>query len=190
MYIPAHFAEDNVEILHAFVRAHSLATLVTYGATGLQASPVPLLLADGCLRGHLAKANPHWKVLDGVEGLAIFTGDDYYVSPSLYPSKDEHGKVVPTWNYGAVHARGRITVVHDATWLRSFLDELTREHESRRTEPWQVSDAPDDYIAGLLGAIVGFEMRIEQLEGKFKYSQNRSAADREAVLRSVDANRP
>ncbi len=196
MYIPPHFNENQQPVLHDFIRSHPLATLVTHGDSGLQASPVPLLLhaPDGgaaVLRGHLARPNPHLREMEAAEGLAIFTGKSYYVSPSWYPSKAEDGKVVPTWNYIAVHARGPLRLYDDSAWLKAFLQEFTDTHERFRSPPWRVSDAPADFIERLIGAIVGFEMRIEKLEGKFKQSQNRPRADREGVARgrSLDPDR-
>jgi transcriptional regulator len=148
---------------------------------GLDANHIPVLVVDeNTLRGHVARANPIWKAFDP-QALAIFTAHDYYVSPSLYPSKQEHGRVVPTWNYSAVHVHGTLSFFEDRDRLRDIVDQLTSVHEAQFEHRWAVTDAPPEYIDGLLGAIVGFDLKISRIEGKFKQSQNRSAADREAV---------
>jgi transcriptional regulator len=175
-----------------------LAVLVTHGEEGLQASHLPLLLRpdqgpNGTLYGHFARANPQWKALqNGAQALVIFAGADAYVSPGFYPSKAEHGKVVPTWNYVAVHAYGTAEVFTDADRLRDLVSALTDRHEAGRNNPWKVADAPADYIDGMLKAIVGFALPIQCLEGKRKLSQNRSPADiagvREGLAASPDAH--
>jgi transcriptional regulator len=177
MYIPDHFREDRPEVLQAAVRRIGFATLVT---TGLEANHLPMLLEDGMLRGHVARANPVWKTGDG-PALAIFLGPHAYVSPNWYPSKAPTGKAVPTWNYITVHARGAIRWIEDANWLRAHVSALSDTNEAGRQAPWSVSEAPDSYIAGLLRGIVGFELTIQTLEGKYKLSQNREEADRAAV---------
>ena len=177
MYTPDHFREDRPDVLHDAMRKIGFATLVT---TGLEANHLPMLLQDGVLRGHVARANPVWKAGDGA-ALAIFLGPHAYVSPSWYPSKAVAGKAVPTWNYITVHARGALRWVQDADWLRAHVTALSDAHEAGRAEPWQVSDAPASYVDSLLRAIVGFELAIETLEGKYKLSQNRDAADRDGV---------
>ena len=177
MYTPDHFREDRPEVLADAVRRIGFATLVT---KGLEANHLPMLLQDGVLRGHVARANPVWKYGDRA-ALAIFLGPHAYVSPNWYPSKAETGKAVPTWNYITVHARGSIRWVQDADWLRSHVTALSNAHEGSRAEPWKVSDAPASYVDSLLRAIVGFELAVEKLEGKYKLSQNREAADREGV---------
>jgi transcriptional regulator len=183
MYTPAYFREERPEVLLDFIRAHPLATLVTQSASGLEANHIPVMLVDGStIRGHLSRANPVWKE-SHPRALAIFTANDYYVSPSLYPSKQEHGRVVPTWNYSAVHVHGTLEFFEDRDRLRHVVDELTRIHEAQREHPWAITDAPPEFIEGLLGAIVGFDLKITRTEGKFKQSQNRSAEDREAVRR-------
>ncbi|MDN3218751.1 FMN-binding negative transcriptional regulator [Pseudomonas sp. NPDC087342] len=197
MYTPSSFAIDDLQDLHQQILATRLAMLVTHGEQGLQASHIPLLLdaeqgPNGTLYGHLAKANPQWKELqNGAEALVIFAGADAYVSPGFYPAKAEHGKVVPTWNYVAVHAYGVAEVFTDADRLRNLVSALTDRHEADRTQPWKVADAPADYIDGMLRAIVGFALPIERLQGKRKLSQNRSAADiagvREGLAASPDA---
>jgi len=187
MYLPAHFREDDPARLHAAIEAAPLGTLVTLGPGGLAASPVPMLHdpaagPHGTLLGHLARANPQWKdIAAGAPALAIFMGPDAYVSPSWYPGKAEHGKVVPTWNYVAVHARGALTFFDDPARLLALVARLTDRHEGGRPAPWKVSDAPPDYVQAQLRAIVGFELRIETLDGKWKLSQNRPEADRTGI---------
>jgi transcriptional regulator len=186
MYTPAHFREDRSEVLLDLMRANPLVTLVTNSPEGLDANHVPVLVDDAItkLRGHVARANPLWRE-SAAEALAIFTGEQYYVSPSWYPSKQEHGKVVPTWNYETVHAHGKLTFFDDKDKLRALVDELTRAQESKFPQPWSIDDAPREYIDGLLNAIVGFELHITRVEAKFKQSQNRPQADREAVKRAL-----
>lgn len=184
MYQPPAFREDRPEVLQALIRAHPLATLVTSGAGGLQANLLPFLLTDegGALRAHLARANPQLADLrEGGEALVIFQGPQAYVSPAFYASKAEHGKVVPTWNYAVVQVRGTPRVLDDAAWVREQIDDLTDSQEAGRAEPWAVGDAPDDFIAMQLRAIVGIEIPIASIEGKWKVSQNRSEADRQGV---------
>jgi transcriptional regulator len=189
MYLPAFFREDRVEVMAELMRRHPLATLVTVGGSGIEANHVPLIhdpepAPFGTLRGHLARANTQWRSADSRHGvLAIFQGPQAYVSPSFYPSKQEHGKVVPTWNYAVVHAHAAALTIHDdPDWLLPLVTKLTETHEASFAQPWQVSDAPDDYIRGLLKGIVGIELRVEKLEGKWKASQNRTGADRAAVV--------
>jgi transcriptional regulator len=177
MYVPAHFREDRPEVLRAAMGEIAFATLVT---EGLEANHLPMLLEGGNLRGHVARANPAWKAGDG-GALAIFLGPQAYVSPNWYPAKAETGKAVPTWNYITVHARGTIRWIEDAAWLKAHVTALSNRHEAGRQAPWAVSDAPPDYIASMLRGIVGFELTIQALEGKYKLSQNRDAADRAAV---------
>ncbi|POM12496.1 transcriptional regulator [Pseudomonas sp. WP001] len=193
---PRAFAIDDLPQLQQLIQHTRLAQLVTVGENGLQASHLPLLLnpdegPNGTLYGHLAKANPQWRELqNGHEALVIFAGADAYVSPAFYPAKAEHGKVVPTWNYMAVHAYGKAQVFNDAERLLKVVSALTERHESGRAQPWAVSDAPADYIDGMLKAIVGFALPIERVIGKRKLSQNRSAADvagvREGLAASTD----
>jgi len=188
MYLPRHFEETRPEVLHDLIAAAPLATLVTMGSSGIEANHVPLLLdpsagESGTLRGHLARANGSWRDLSpGVETLAIFQGADGYISPNWYPTKAEHGKAVPTWNYCVVHAYGELKVIDDADWLRGLVTELTQKHESDFAQPWSVSDAPAEYIDSMLKAIVGIELRITRLVGKWKMSQNQSAQNRAGVL--------
>jgi transcriptional regulator len=193
MYLPAHFEEQRPEVLHTLLRAHPLGLLVTLnGAATLQANSVPFVLdADpaggpGILRAHVARANPLWREARGdVESLVVFQGPQAYISPSFYPSKAEHGKVVPTWNYVMVQARGTLRAIEDAAWLHAFVTRLTERHEAQRARPWAVSDAPADYIATMLSAIVGIEIVLSALTGKWKVSQNRSAADRAGVVQGL-----
>jgi transcriptional regulator len=197
MYTPNGFAFNDLQALQQQILGTRLALLVTHGEQGLQASHLPLLLnpdegPNGSLYGHFAKANPQWKELqDGAEALVIFAGAEAYVSPGFYPSKAEHGKVVPTWNYVAVHAYGSAEVFTDADRLRTLVSALTDRHEAGRAQPWKVADAPADYIDGMLKAIVGFALPIQRLQGKRKLSQNRNAADiagvREGLAASPDA---
>ena len=196
MYIPAPFRENRIEVLHDFMRAHPFGLLISAGAVGLQATPLPFQLeADGghgTLRAHLARANPHWQALAGAEEcLVVFQGEQGYVTPSWYASKAATGKVVPTWNYATVHAWGKPAVVEDAAWLRRQIEALTRGQEDRRAQPWAVDDAPADYLAAQLKAVVGLEIPIARIEGKWKMSQNRDAADRRGVLAGLrDAHDP
>lgn len=184
MYVPKHFAAPDDAAIAALMAEFPLALLVTTGFDGrLLASHLPLYRgANGFLRGHLARANPQWSRTNAeAEALVMFQGPDYYVSPAWYPSKREHGRVVPTWNYRAVEVRGTVRFIEDKDWLRETVTCLTERHEQPRPDPWKVSDAPADYIEGLLGAIVGVEIDVASLEGKWKSSQNRSAEDRAGV---------
>ena len=177
MYVPDHFREDRTEVLHQAMRQIGFATLVTQG---LDANHLPMLLDGNVLRGHVARANPVWKQAEG-PALAIFLGPHAYVSPSWYPSKAETGKAVPTWNYITVHARGRIAWRQEPDWLRAHVSALSDAHEAQRAQPWAVGDAPETYIQTMLRGVVGFELTIESLQGKYKLSQNRDAADRAGV---------
>ncbi|WLH01214.1 FMN-binding negative transcriptional regulator [Pseudomonas beijingensis] len=183
MYNPKAFAVDDLPQLHQMMGDCRLAVLVTHGEHGLQASHLPLLLdtqqgPNGSLYGHMARANPQWRDLEaGAEALVIFAGAEAYVSPAFYSSKAEHGKVVPTWNYVAVHAYGSAEVFSDAHRLRNLVSALTDRHESARALPWKLDDAPAEYIDSMLKAIVGFALPIQRLEGKRKLSQNRSPED-------------
>jgi transcriptional regulator len=190
MYIPPANAEGDLATLHAFIAAHSLGIMVTTGGeAGLVATHLPLLLDAGrgpygTLVGHVARANPQARqLIAGVGGaMVIFCGPDAYISPSWYATKAEHGKVVPTWNYVAVHAYGSVTVREDTEWLVAHVSALTARHESGRAEPWHVSDAPAEFIAQQARAIVGVEIAVARLEGKWKMSQNRSGADISGVV--------
>jgi transcriptional regulator len=180
LYIPAHFHLDDEAALHDFIRAYPLATLVTGGDINI--SHLPMLIErdnDGfVLRGHVARANPHWKIVaDGMPALAMFHGPQAYITPQWYPSKLKDGRVVPTWNYAVVHVRGMVRAIQDADWLLRLVNALTEAHEKQFAHQWAVSDAPDDYIQKMLKAIVGLELRITGMEGKWKLSQNRDDAD-------------
>ena len=189
MYLPAHFRETRPDVLRGFIRDHPLGLLVTQSrAGGVDANSVPFVLdaegdAPGVLRAHVARANPLWQeARDDAEALVVFQGAQGYVSPGWYPSKAVHGKVVPTWNYVMVQARGRLRAIDDRTWLRAFVTRLTERHERSRPAPWAVADAPADFLETMLGAIVGIEIELTSLVGKWKVSQNRSAADRAGVV--------
>jgi transcriptional regulator len=188
VYVPAHFNEPRVEVLHHLIRANSIATLVSMTSDGMIASHVPLMLDSdpapyGRLIGHLARANPHTRSADPtVSTLAIFQGPEGYITPSYYAAKQEHGKVVPTWNYSAVHAYGTLEVFDDPVRLLQVVTRLTNQHETPRAQPWAVADAPDDFIQGMLRGIVGIALPIVRLEGKIKMSQNRPASDFAVVV--------
>ncbi len=192
MYLPAHFEETRIDVLHAAMRQHPLAALMTQDAAGaLQADAIPLIvepgpLALGTLRGHVARANPLWRETRG-DVLVVFQGAQSYVSPGWYPAKAEHGRVVPTWNYIVVQARGRLRAIDDPAWLHALVSRLTDRFEATRPTPWGVGDAPADYIATMLGAIVGVEIEIDALIGKWKVSQNRNASDRAGVAAGLAA---
>lgn len=194
MYLPSAFRQDDLAELHAQIQASPFALLTSAGAAGVQASHLPLLLAPdegefGTLYGHFARANPHWRDLqDGAEALAVFSGPDAYISPGWYPAKAEHGKVVPTWNYIAVHARGPVELIEEPERLLQIVSRLSDQHESGRERPWAVSDAPREYIDSMLRAIVGFALPIRRLEGKWKLGQNRSAADQQGVRDGLAAS--
>lgn len=191
MYVPAHFAESRVEVLHELIRGRPLGVLVTLGAEGLSANHVPFEIAAepqpfGSLRCHVARANPVWRdFTSDCEALVIFTGPSTYVSPSWYPTKNQSGEVVPTYNYLAVHAYGAMKAIHDPEWLRGLVTRLTHRFEASRETPWQVTDAPAPFIEKQLGAIVGIEIPITRLVGKWKVSQNRPPQDREGVARAL-----
>ena len=194
MYLPSAFRQDDLAELHAQMQASPFALLTSAGAAGVQASHLPLLLAPdegefGTLYGHFARANPHWRDLQGgAEALAVFSGPDAYISPGWYPAKAEHGKVVPTWNYIAVHARGPVELIEGPERLLQIVSRLSDQHESGRERPWAVSDAPREYIDSMLRAIVGFALPIRRLEGKWKLGQNRSAADQAGVRDGLAAS--
>jgi transcriptional regulator len=187
MYTPTHFKEERPELLHQLVRDHPLGLLITQGAQGLDANPLPFLLdaepgTPGVLRAHVARANPVWREARGdAETLVVFQGPQAYISPNWYPSKAENGKAVPTWNYITVQARGRLVIRDDAEWLRAFVTRLTQRHEAAQARPWAVGDAPADYIEAMLRAIVGIEIVLTSLSGKWKMSQNHPEANRQGV---------
>jgi transcriptional regulator len=189
MYLPDLFRVDDLPRLHALMRARPFATLVSAGADGLVATHLPTVLKDdgnyGTIECHVARANPHWKSL-GNEALMIFQGPEGYITPNWYPSKAEHGKVVPTWNYAVVHAYGRAEAMDDVAWLRRHVGELTAQQEAGEAKPWAVTDAPESFVAGMARAIVGIRLPIARLEGKWKMSQNREMKDREGVVTGLD----
>jgi transcriptional regulator len=192
MYRPDLFRVDDVKEMHALMRGRPFASLVSAGASGLFASHLPTVLKDegpnGVIECHLARANPHWKELAEVaEALMIFHGPETYISPNWYPSKAQHGKVVPTWNFAAVHAYGRPEVKQERDWLRRHVTELTAQQERGESQPWLVSDAPPAFIDVMLRGIVGFRFPIARLEGKWKMSQNREMPDRAGVVTGLRA---
>lgn len=186
MYLPDVFREDDLQTLHAMIRAHPLATLITAGEGGLLANLVPFTLVEGgdngILRAHIAKANDQVSALSsGAETLVVFQGPEAYITPSWYVSKQEHGRVVPTWNYAVVQVSGTPRVIDDPDWLRAQITNLTTLQEEKRSNPWHVSDAPEPFIASQMKAIIGIEIPISTIVGKWKVSQNRSDADRHGV---------
>jgi transcriptional regulator len=192
MYIPEAFREDRLDVLHGLMRAHPLAMFITGGPGGLAASQIPFLVdaagERGTLRAHLARANPHGQELaGGAPCLVVFQGEQGYVTPSWYPSKAGTGAVVPTWNYATVHAWGQARLVEDAAWLLRLLEDLTRSQEQKRDRPWAVADAPADYIATMMKDVVGIEIPIARIEGKWKLSQNRQDPDRAGVIAGMRA---
>jgi transcriptional regulator len=190
MYVPNANREDRLAVLHKLMEDQPFASLITVGSSGLFASHIPMVLeqngANGVLRGHLSRANTQWRDYSpSVEALAIFSGPQHYITPSWYPEKQETGRVVPTWNYVVVHAYGYLKVIEDGEWLLAHLKQLTTIHEAGSPIPWQIGDAPTDYVASQLKGIVGLEMAIERLEGKWKVSQNRSERDRDGVAKGL-----
>jgi len=187
MYLPGHFAETRTEVLHAAMREHPFATLVAHGEDGLTADHLPLHLEPeigpfGALQGHVARANPLWRKAADTDVLVIFHGPQTYITPSWYETKRENGKAVPTWNYVVVHARGRLRAIDDPAWLRRQLEALVASHEGPLAEPWQIGDAPPDYIEKMLAAIVGIEIVISEVTGKWKVSQNQPGVNRAGVV--------
>jgi len=190
MYQPSAFREDRLETLHELIRSHPLATLITSGIDGLIANLVPFIVVDsgdkGTLRAHIAKANDQVAALRaGTETLVVFQGPEAYITPTWYPAKKEHGRVVPTWNYVVVQARGTPRVIDDAVWLRTQIEALTLSQEGPRAEPWKVTDAPPEFVDKQIKAIIGIEIPILTIEGKWKVSQNRSDADRHGVCEGL-----
>ncbi|MBV8168869.1 MAG: FMN-binding negative transcriptional regulator [Alphaproteobacteria bacterium] len=190
MYVPRHFQETDVPTLHAAIRDIAFGTLVSAGPDGMIASHVPMIIDPepapyGTLLGHVARANPHGQVTSAFDALAMFVGPNSYVTPSYYAAKREHGKVVPTWNYVAVHAYGKLEWFDDAERLLGVVTRLTDTHEGKRADVWKVTDAPADFVAGMLKGIIGFALPIARLEGKWKMSQNRPAADRPGVIEGL-----
>ncbi len=203
MYLPSHFQETRLEVLHALMRAHPLATLISSGSgstpdAAFDADHLPMSLMTtepehpGILRAHVARANPLWrKVAQGPDGtadmLAIFHGPSAYITPSWYPAKTETGKVVPTWNYAVVHAHGQARVIDDPTWIRAQMHALTHPQEQAQPAPWQMLDAPSEYIERMVSAVVGIEIVITRITGKFKLSQNQTEANRAGVIQGLEA---
>jgi len=192
MYRPDLFRVDDVPRMHALMRARPFAALVTAGASGLYASHFPTVVKDvapfGVVEFHLARANPHWKELaEGNEALMIFQGPEGYITPGWYPSKAQHGKVVPTWNFAVVHTYGRPEAMQDAAWLRQHVTELTAQQERDQPKPWAPSDAPEKFIDAMVRGIVGFRFAVTRLEGKWKMNQNRDMTDRAGVVQGLGA---
>lgn len=197
LYNPPAFKESDLPTLQAQMAASGLTTLISVGANGPIISNLPIIFDPnvgqyGLIAGHLARGNPQWRESDlSIPAIAIFMGADAYVSPSFYPSKQEHGKVVPTWNYSMIVARGRLEIFEDADALRVQVETLTKRFEASFEKPWEVSDAPEDFIARQIKGIVGVKLHIESLEGKAKLNQNRSAADQEGVVAGLgNSQRP
>lgn len=188
MFVPDHYRISDLAEMHAMMRANPFATFVTTGAKGITATHLPTVFkADvgghGTIEAHLARPNDQWKTLDpDAEALVIFSGPQTYIHPGWYPSKAVEGKVVPTWNYVAVHVYGRVTLIHDGDWLKAHVGELTDQQEHRQAEPWSIEDAPAQFIEMLTRGIVGVRIEIDRIEGKAKMSQNRGEADREGVI--------
>ena len=191
MYLPNRFAETRLDVLHMLIDQHPLGTLVTHGPDGLAADHVPFEIGApteaapfGVLRAHVARANPLWR-LSGTQVLAIFQGPSAYISASLFAEKAISGKVVPTWNYATVHASGTLTAIEDRAWLLAFVTRLTDRFEAPRAQPWAVDDAPAPYIEAMLNAIVGIEIPIARLEGKWKINQDDTTADRIKIAKEL-----
>jgi transcriptional regulator len=191
MYNPAHFTETRAEVLHALLRAHPLSTLVTLGADGMTANYIPMLLREGvgehgALVGHVARANPVWRATDlEAPVLVLFQGAQHYITPSWYATKAEHGKVVPTWNYAVVQVRGMLQIRDDAEWLRTQVTQLTQQQESSFAKPWAVDDAPRDYTDTMIKALVGIEIAITSITGKWKVSQNQPPVNQATVVQGL-----
>jgi transcriptional regulator len=190
MYQPPLHREDRLDVQHALIEAHPFGLLISTGPDGLLANGLPFTLkrgqgSFGVLKAHIARANNQWQTLDGQQVLVVFQGPLSYVSPSFYETKQETGKVVPTWNYAMVQARGTARVSADHAWLDTQINELTDHHEAGRAHPWAVADAPEPYIQSQLRGIIGIEIAIDALEGKWKVSQNRPEADKRGVARGL-----
>lgn len=188
MYNPEIFREEKSDVLHSLIQEYPLGTLITHSSTGISANHIPLILhhdksGSRVLRGHVARGNPLWKVsTPDSKVLIIFQGPQSYITPSWYPSKREHGKVVPTWNYSVVHAYGSLRAIEDVDWLQAHLESLTLSQEKAQPSPWAVNDAPVDFISRMTKGIVGIEIEVARLEGKLKLGQNKSAADKRGVI--------
>jgi len=195
MYLPKHFEQNDVAVLHDLMRAHPLATLVTLASDGLNANHIPLHVCAepaplGTLRGHVARTNPMWNDFRGdVAALAIFHGPQVYISPTWYPTKAQTGRVVPTWNYVVVHAYGPLRIIDDPAWVRGLLQTLTTEHEAAQPKPWTMQDAPEEFVAKMVAGVVGIEMVISSLSGKYKTSQNQPSENRAGVVQALRAQR-
>lgn len=194
MYLPSKFREDRPEVLHGLMTAHPLGALIHQGSDGLCADHLPFEIAAatpeapfGTLRAHVARANPLWRAAAGHEVLVLFQGPHAYITPSWYEEKQRSGKEVPTFNYAVVHAHGTLRAVDEADWLLAMLERLTARHEAAQAAPWQVSDAPADYIGKLLKAIVGIEIPLTRLQGKWKLGQDQTAADQATMARELSA---
>ena len=191
MYIPKDFEQPSIEAMHALISTNLFATLVTSGPNGLCANHIPMELQEapgpyGKLIGHVARANPVWQeASNNQEAMVIFQGVNTYITPSWYPTKEESGKVVPTWNYAVVHAHGQISTIDDANWVKAHIEKLTNRQESSFAQPWAISDAPSEFIDKIITGVVGIEIVITRLEGKWKVSQNRSESDRSGVVHGL-----
>lgn len=193
MYVPTHFEESNVDVLHQLMQAHPFSTLITLSSTGINANHIPLHLIPqagpfGALQGHVARANPVWSdLIHEVEALVIFQGPDAYISPSWYPTKQVDGKVVPTWNYITVHAYGTLRVIDDPAWVKNQLDSLTTQQEASFEKPWAIADAPKVFTDHMINAIVGVEILMTKLVGKWKLSQNQPALNQAGVVQGLQS---
>ena len=191
MYIPKANEETRLPVLHDFLRAHPFATLVTMGNAGMIGTHLPLVLEDdgsefGLLKGHISRANTQWKDINtSIDALAIFAGDHHYITPNWYPSKHQDGKQVPTWNYVVTHCYGPLKFIEDPQWLLAHLETLTTIHEASSPIPWKIADAPPEFIKALLNGIIGLELPVRKIEGKWKLSQNRSQQDRQGVVEGL-----
>lgn len=195
MYVPSHFAEERLDVLHRLMHEHPLGTLVTLAPDGLDACHIPFEIAPasadaphGTLRAHIARNNPLWRNASAaLDALVVFQGPQAYITPSWYAEKQASGKVVPTYDYATVHAYGPLRIIDDAAWLHALLERLSRRHEATRAQPWQLGDAPPDYIEKMLAAIIGIEIPLTRVIGSWKASQNRSQADRATIAAGLRA---
>ncbi len=190
MYCPSHFEENRIEVLKTHIRRFPLATLVTINNGELNANHIPMLLCDsdtslGVLQAHIPRANPLWQSMIDNQALAIFQGANSYISPNWYPTKHEHGKVVPTWNYITVHVRGNLRIIEDKRWLEWHLDRLTNTHEGTQTRPWKLSDAPAEFTDRLIQNLIGLELEITSINGKWKISQNQPSDNQAGVIEAL-----
>lgn len=196
MFQPPHFREERLDVLHDLIRSHPLGLLISNSSGGPIANPLPFLIgesvsANGVLLAHMSKANQHWRSIEehpDTPVLVVFQGDQAYVTPSWYETKRETGKVVPTWNYAIVQARGKPEIIHDADWLTGQINSLTNTHEAGRDDPWAVSDAPNQFVRAQIKGIVGLRIVIDEIEGKWKMSQNRPAKKQRGVIRGYEAD--